>query len=201
MDLWKILTGVFAGAAIVFLCLWQISGCANKKLTQQVYDCRHAPVKIDTVVKIVKVTDSIWLHPKEVVRWKTEFIHDTVPAKYCDKFYSDTYKYIKGTLVGKVKYEVRSKDCGIEIRFPDVELPVQYITETKTVDTCIDKKCPKNKYGIGVGVLFNNFKSFPVFDAGFLAIFNKVGIEPQILYNPVDAHLYGGATFFYLFGK
>jgi hypothetical protein len=196
----KILIGVLIAVIGVFVILWQMSGCEKKKLTQQVYDCRHAPVKIDTVVKIVKVTDSIWLHPKEVVRWKTEFIHDSVPAKYCDKFYSDTYKYVKGTLVGKIGYEVRSKDCSIDIRFPEIQLPVQYITKMTTVDTCIDKGF-KPKYGLGIGVLMNNFKSFPVFKIGGLAVFKKVAISPEGLYNPADQRFYAGATFYYLFGK
>jgi hypothetical protein len=180
----KLIIGFLIAGVSLFVVLWKMEGCKNTKLTQEVYDCRHAPVHIDTVIKTVKVTDSIWLQPKEVVRWKTEFIHDTVPAKWCDKFYSDTYKYIKGTLVGKIGYEIRSKDCGIDIRFPEITLPVQYITETKVVDTCLHPivkskwEWELNAYPIAYDLINFHWKALAEANVSYWRI--KIGVEPEM---------------------
>jgi len=171
---------------IVFLCLWQIGGCSSKKtiatLNQQVYDCRNAPVKIDTVIKHDTIHDSVWLKPREVIRWKTEFIHDSIQAKYCDKFYSDTYKYINGPLVGKIGYEIRSKDCGIDIRFPQIDLPITYITKTSVVDTCLHPlskwEWEINAYPVCYDLISFRWKALAEASVSYWRI--KLGVEPEM---------------------
>lgn len=173
-SLWKILTGIATGAFLVFLCLWFIGGCNHKKEIARkdkiISDCLNAPVVrhdsiIHDTIKSIK-----WLKPKIV----TVFIKDSTPAKFCEKYYSDTYKYVKGLLVGKIDYEIHSKDCEDQVRFTNVILPIDYRTETKTVtlhDTVTFYKAKTFHWGLYTDVTLNNFQTFSGFGLGGQLIF------------------------------
>ena len=123
----KLLIGIFIGTTIVFMLLYFFKGCNQPKVV--------SIVKKDSIV-YTTLHDTTWLKPDKIVKWKHDTVHDSIPAKYCEEQYSGTYKYVKGILTGRINYEVNSKDCGIELRFPYIDLPTVYHSEIRTVDTC-----------------------------------------------------------------
>ena len=136
----KLIIGILIGLLIAVGLFTQINGCNKNKtiatLTQQVNDCRHSPITITDSVYTDTIRETVWLKPKPADT-VVYFVDDSVPAKFCEKFYSDTYKFTKGILAGKINYEIRTKDCDVSVRFPEIDLPIDVRTITKTVDTCL----------------------------------------------------------------
>ena len=186
--IWKYTTAILFGVAVFAICLWQISGCNHRKdiatLTQQVNDCRHAPVIIKDTVKYVTIHDTLikWQKPQETTKFV--YIHDTVPPKYCERYFTDSYKYVSGLYVGKIDYEIVSKDCDISVRFPKITLPVEYHSEIKTVDTCLHplKKSmwewEINAYPVAYDLINFHWKALAEANVSYWRI--KIGIEPEM---------------------
>lgn len=200
--LYKITTGIATGAMIVFLALWLITGCQNKKqvseLTARIKACESAPVKVrDSIIHDI-VTQKIYIKVPVSSSPDTVFVPDTTKAKLCEGTFSSTYKYVKGSDVGRISYEITVKDCQPWIRFPEIDLPRHYITETKTVDTCLLKPpqyMPKNHFALYGGLGANNLHEFPLVNAGILwSIKDRIGLMPGITYDPLQSKLYGSAN-------
>src|ERR1035437_7386046 len=135
--IYKIVMGILAGIASAGWLLYGVQGCSKNKviatITAERDNCLHAPVKSDTVVIHDTIYSDRWHTPKSIP--VPYAVYDTVPAKYCEKSYSDSYKFNKGILTGNIKYEIAVKDCDVRIRFAEIALPTEQITSTKTVDT------------------------------------------------------------------
>ena len=184
--LWLVLIGVLI-AVCSFLGVQSCNrGKVNGTLTYKLNACLNAPCTVRDSIIHDTVRDTIWRRPNVV----TQFVHDTVAAKYCEKFYADSYKYVKGLLIGKIDYEIHSKDCEDQIRFTNVILPIDYRTETKTVvlrDTIPVYKAKFLHHGPYAEMNVNNFQSFPGLGLGYQLIFNDqltIGIGGMYLDKP-----------------
>lgn len=136
---------------------------ANKVLALQYEACLSAMSHVDTVHDTIVQYDTTWLKPKTVIIERT----DTVPAKYCERYYADRYDVIQDKDTGAVYYAISVKDCETKIRFPKVTLPKQVITITKRLDTCFAKPPeyrPVNHWIIEGNLIANSFQKFPNFD-------------------------------------
>ena len=198
----KIGWGFSLGVILVLVALYFAQGCAYKKtigsLESRLSECMTAPVKIHDSIIHDTVIETSWRTPK------VSLVHDTAwleKPKLCSGTYSDTFKYVKGIMTGRIDYDMDIRDCVPRVRFSNIILPVDYRIETKTVqhDTCENHYTPRNHFGLGLGVMMNNFKSFPVFGAGALfTIKDRIGIEPEGIYNPIDGKFYAGGKIFYM---
>jgi hypothetical protein len=195
----KILFGILIGLLIAVSAGWFIQSCSYKKentdLKNQLYSCQHAKVQIHDSIRDSVVYITKWLKPKPIPYpvHDTTYI-DTAKPKFCEQYYNDSIVILKDKLRGVVKYKAISKDCGLWINPYETHFPIDYRIEIKTVlhDTNLYK--PVIHYGVLVGASINNLKSFPSFQAGvFLSLYDKLILEPGILYNPVDGHAYFNA--------
>lgn len=166
MNLREIIYLILIGILIAAGAFLGVQSCNRGKVVQTLTlerdACRNAPIVVRDSIIHDTIRDTVWRRPKEV----TIFVHDTAPAKYCDSLYADSYKYVKGLLTGKIDYEIHSKDCGVEIRFPNVILPIDYRTETKTIvlhDTIPFYK-PMNHWILEGNLIGNSIQKFPNFD-------------------------------------
>jgi hypothetical protein len=115
--------------------------------------CRDAPIYIDTTSDSIVVNGKLWIKPKEVKKFEIKFplpepdiivkwdtVHDTLPPKFCEKYFADKYSVINGKDTGVIYYAIHTKDCEASIQFPRIRFPLKLITEKKTIDTCIDQE-------------------------------------------------------------
>jgi hypothetical protein len=121
--------------------IWQVQRASWMKQNYQMRVTLDACIKAPKTIYDSLVHDTIfsdrWHTPKESS--KPDTVWDTLPARLCEKYYADLYPFSKGTLSGIIHYAVAVKDCQVKILFPQIDLPIDYQIETKTVDTCIAK--------------------------------------------------------------
>ncbi len=162
---WLIIACVIIGLLIAG-CIWLGYGkYSYKKLSEdwqmQYAACMNAPVDTIVELKYITVLDTLWRTPKVI----HDTVHDSIPAKWCEKYFADKYVVISGKDTGVVNYAIAVKDCEAKIKFPSVRLPHEIITITDRVDTCIAK--PLNHYGVGIHLMGNSIYKMPNFDAEF----------------------------------
>jgi len=199
--LWLILIGIL----IALSSFWGVQSCNRSKViaeqATQLKACLNAPKTVDTAMDSIIVNGKIWLKPKELIKleitidtttlvyrtlWKT-IPADTVPPKYCEKYFADSYKVINGKDTGIIYYAIHAKDCESKIIFPKVVFPKEVITITQHVDTCI-AKAPEYRakflhHGPYVDLTLQNFQQFPGFGLGYQLIFkDQVMLSAGALY-------------------
>jgi hypothetical protein len=182
MTLWKVLSGLFLGVALVFLLIWQIDGCKDHKqiasVTLERDACRNAPSKSDTVHDTIYIQGGTMIKP---VPYKV-YIHDTVLVAMKESWYDSTYKG-EGW---RFRYRLKTIGELDHIIFSDFVAPKEIITITRKVDTCIAKPLPHNpllRAGPYVGISLNNFKNFPGLEVGGqLTIKDQFTISAGYLY-------------------
>jgi len=158
----KILTYTLLFLVLCFLGLgiwgyfkYQKQGKQLREVTAERDYCWKAPVVSDTARDSIIVNGRIWMKPKEVSRFeidikiqhpapivitKLDTVHDSIPAKFCEKYFADAYQVISNKDTGVINYAIHVKDCEAQIMFPRIRLPKEIITYTKTVDTCLFKE-------------------------------------------------------------
>jgi len=180
--------------------------------------CWNAPIIVDTTRDSIIVNGKLWLKPKElsrleintpkekpivIIEWDT--IHDTIPAKYCEKYFADSYQIVSGRDTGVINYAIKVKDCDAQILFPRIRLPKETIIFTKTVDTCLMKPPaykPINFWGIEGGLSGNNLTQFPNLEVSlWWSIKDRVRLEGGIEYNAYHNETYGRIGFAIPFNK
>ena len=155
MTFWKILCGIAIGIAIIGWLFWGVQSCTDKKTIASVIkqrdSCWNAPVTVHDSITHDTIHDTLWRKPDKKLVYDT--IHDTVPAKWCKQLFTGTYRYQKGKKTGVINYEIADKDCNPLIRFPLIDLPVDSVTITNTIDTCYKPSIVKLKpeYELNVG--------------------------------------------------
>lgn len=214
---WKIFTafifGVMLAVMVYFLIMWRTTHNAWMEARVALYECRHAPVKIDTVHDSIFIYNPVVFKPEpkpkphDSTNVTVPNITPPIPAvepKLCEEWYDQVYKFSTAAGSGRIRWLAYIKNCKIEeMSFPEIVAPKDIIYITKTVDTCIQKK-PEYKaithfYAFG-GLAVNNFNSFPALQAGLgMSIKDKILFQPGVLYNPVDRKFYVQLSFGYFF--
>lgn len=167
---WKhIILAIVLGIAILGCIIWGVQGCQKNKvietLNADLKSCQNAPVTIRDSIRDTIIYSDRWHTPKNV---PYPVYIDTINPKWCERDYSDNYKFVKGILVGGIHYQAHVRDCQLQIQFDSINLPIDYRIVTKTVlqDTCIKIKQPLFRWGPYVGLTLNSFGRFPGTEVG-----------------------------------
>lgn len=183
---------------IIFLL---ISGCERQKkidrLTQDLNDCRNAPVRVDTIWIHDTFHSPIVYHPVPV-KVIEQLIPSNIEFEQLKKLYYTQKQYdsVASLKDAKIRWKaVVSRNNLDEISFPEWIVTRPEIKTTITVDTCIRKKpeyYPKNHIGIDINLSGSNLVRFPNLDGVFFwSIKDKWKLNAGLEYNTYHGELYG----------
>lgn len=168
-------------AALLYFLFYGLSMKRKYDISQQeLWNCVHAPVKVDTVHDSIIIHDTHIFKPTPKPYVPKPQPNTPIPptavqdsqAGVCTEWYDQSYSF-KG---GRLRWTALVKNCIIEeMSFPEIVAPKEIIYITKTVDTCLYsdiKKQPFLRFGPYVGLTANSFDKFPGLGVGGQLIMN-----------------------------
>jgi len=209
----RILNYILGALALFLLIMFIAAKCSDSKhikenasLKNELFACQNAPVKSDTVFIYDTIVEYKYIKPKPSSKPNDEPGLPSVTTTGCDNtkavYYSETFSKQGAKIHWEALTGCENDSAIIQyIRFPEIIVPKEIITNTKTVT--VEKKVEvpakiRSKFMVYGGTFANNLSSFPGLELGMGYLHKQAwGITAGPMYN--DKKVYGSLKVFVTF--